>query len=150
VLHTKPNPTGPQAATPYIMGSPILWPCSFAPPGLCYPELPPLRTTVFLWDHPLRPRIHRHLQYPPGHAPRRPAWPCTISAGPPPKTCTSCRNSVLLGHAPQPCTISALLATPPRPAQPCTIFTLQACAPKACQARDTHTHMISVLPHHVP
>jgi hypothetical protein len=40
-----------------------------------------------------------------------------------------CRSSISLGRTPQPCTISALLATPPKPAQHCTIFTLQGCAP---------------------
>jgi hypothetical protein len=47
---------------------------------------------------------------------------------------------ISLGHPPQPCMISALLAMPPKPAQHCTIFTLQGCAPKACQAGDPHTH----------
>jgi hypothetical protein len=51
-----------------------------------------------------------------------------------------CRSSISLDHAPQPCTISALPAKPPKPVQHCTIFTLQGRAPKACQAGHTHTH----------
>jgi hypothetical protein len=64
------------------VGSPILQPCSFALPGLCYPKLPPLRTAGSLWDKPLRPGIHRHLWHLCQATPPRPAQPCTISAGP--------------------------------------------------------------------
>jgi hypothetical protein len=61
-------------------------------------------------------------------------------AGQAPKACTALQELLSLGCTPQPCMISALQATPPKPAQHCTIFTLQDCAPKACQARVTHTH----------
>jgi hypothetical protein len=83
-----------------------------------------------------------------------------------PKPVQPFRSSILLGHTPQPCTISTLLAMPPRPAQPCTIFTPQTCALRpaklgthmctisivldhalqACQARDPQTRRISTLP----
>jgi hypothetical protein len=103
------------------MGSPILQLCSFAPPGLCYSKLPPLRTSGSPWDEPLRPGIHRHLPSPPGHVPHphhRPAQPC--------------RSSVWLGQAPQPCTISALPASLPRPAQLCRSSLWLGCTPQNC------------------
>jgi hypothetical protein len=112
------------------VGSPILRPCSFALPGLCYPKLPPLRTADSPWDKPLRLGIHRHLRSPPGHARPLPTPGLHSPAGAP--FCWAVPT--------KPYMISALPATCPRPAQPCTIFTPQACAPKACQARDPHMH----------
>jgi hypothetical protein len=51
------------------MGSPILWSCSFAQPGLCCPKPPPLRSAGSPWDERLRPGIHRHLGSLPRHTP---------------------------------------------------------------------------------
>jgi hypothetical protein len=87
---------------PYSMGSPILRPCSFTTPGLCYPKLPPLRLAGFPWVEPLRTGIHRYFRSAPSPCPTRPVQPF--------------RSSVSLGHTLQPCMISALLAMLPRPA----------------------------------
>jgi hypothetical protein len=65
------------------MGSPILWPVSLAPPGPCNSKLPPLRTTQYPTDKPLRHaklERHRHSQSLLDHA-LRPAQACMISAG---------------------------------------------------------------------
>jgi hypothetical protein len=66
-LHTKPHPIGPQSPP---WGSLILWPCSFALPGLCYTKLPPFRPTWSPSDEPLRLGIHRHSQSLLVHAPK--------------------------------------------------------------------------------
>jgi hypothetical protein len=100
------------------MGFLILQSCSFAPPGLCYPKLPPLRPAESPQDQPLRPGIHRHLWSPPGHAP------------PHPRPAQPCRSSILMGHSPQPCMISALLARLPRPAQPFRSSISLGCTPQ--------------------
>jgi hypothetical protein len=46
----------------------------------------------------------------------------------------------LLSHAPQPCTISAFLAIPPRPTQPYKISALLGHASKTCSTGDTNMH----------
>jgi hypothetical protein len=72
------------------VGSQILWPCSFDPPGLCYPKLPPLRTTGSPWDEPLRLGIHKHLRYPSGHSSPSPAQ--SLLCRPCPKACTALQD----------------------------------------------------------
>jgi hypothetical protein len=109
---------------PLLHTPPILQPCSFAPPGLCYPKLPPLRPPGSPWDKPLKLGINRHLPSPPSHVPPRPAQPCTIFT---PQAC-----------APKACQARDLHSQDLHSAGPCS--------PQACQARDPQTRRISTPP----
>jgi hypothetical protein len=127
----SPAPLACRASAPHAVGSLILQPCSFTPPGLCYPKLPPLRPAGSLLENPLRLGIHIHDPHratPSGL--HRTA--CLCSTRPRPQGLPRLKYT----HAWSP----FYWAMPSRPTQACTISSLQACTLKACQARDPHMH----------
>jgi hypothetical protein len=93
--------------------SPILQPCSSAPPGLCYPKFPPLRLTQSLPDEPFRPAQAWRISTLPVHTLQacQASDPETfmISTGPHPQACTGLNDL----H----------WAAPLTPSQACTIST---------------------------
>jgi hypothetical protein len=128
------------------MGSPILWPCSLALPGQCYPKLPPLRPARSPPNEPLRPAkpgIHTHMiSTLSGHAPRS-AQASIISAG----LYHSGLHDLHRDHAPKACQASnpqtGRISTP-------RAHALQACqvhAPKAHQLPQKASTCRPVGPH---
>jgi hypothetical protein len=128
------------------MGFLILWPCSLALPGPCYPKHPALRTKQSLPNELLTPAkqgIHRHSRSPPGHI-LRPVQACTIS------TLQACASKACQARDPHPPPGLHRLAwyplhwaIPLRAAQACMITTLRGHDPKNCQAA---SHRLSWSP----